>query len=80
MHGTERGGGNCWGAGVKLVGSKVNLDPPPSRRWPGAGGAVSVDDRIAYKGSCRSGCRPAMLALSMLLLVSQQIAEKKWHP
>ena len=55
MYGTERAGVDCWGAGagVKLALSKSKLDPRPAIRWPGAGGAVSVDERVAFKGSCR---------------------------
>ena len=65
---------------MKLVLSNLKLDPPPSSRWPGTGGAVSVDERVGHKGSCRSGCRPSMLLFSMLSLVSQQFPEKERHP
>ena len=39
------GGVDCWGAGVDLVLSKLKLQPRRAMRCPGAGSAVSVDQR-----------------------------------
>ena len=66
---------DCWGAGagVKLALAKVKLGPRPAIRWPGTGGTVSVNKRVAFKVSCRRGCRPATLLLSMLSSFSQQL-------
>ena len=63
------------GAWVKLVISKLKLDPRPSVRWPGAGSAVSVDQRVASGVLCRNGYWPASLWLSMLSSLSQQLPE-----
>ena len=73
------GGGDRWGAGagVKLVLSKLKLDPRPAVRWPGASGAVSVDQRLASKSLCRNGYRPATLLASLLSLLSQQLPEEE---
>ena len=55
MHGAGRGGliVEGAGAGVKLVLSKLKLDPRPTIKWPGAGGTVPVDKRVASKVLCR---------------------------
>ena len=71
---------DCWGVGVKLILEKVNLDPRPAIRWPGTGGAVSVDKHAASKISCRSGCRPATLLLSVLSSLLQQFPEGERRP
>ena len=57
---------DCRGAGawVKLVLSKLNMEPRPAIRWPGAGSAVSIDQRVASRDLCRNGYRPATLLLS----------------
>ena len=38
---------------MTLVLSNSKLDPRPSIGWPVAGGALSVDKRLAFKISCR---------------------------
>ena len=68
MYGAGQGGGA--GAGVELVVAKMKLDTRPPIRWPGAGGAVSVDKRVVSKRSCRKGGGPATLLLSMLSALS----------
>ena len=69
------GGGRLLGggAGVELVLSKLKLDPRPAIRWPGAGSAVSVDQRVASSGLCRNGYRSITVLLSMLSSLSQQL-------
>ena len=39
----------CAGAGVELVLLKLKLEPRSAVRWPGACGAVSVDQRAASR-------------------------------
>ena len=72
------GAGWGWGAGawVKLVISKLKPDPRLVIRWPGAGSAVSVDQRATSRVLCFNGHRPATLLLSMLSSLSQQLPEE----
>ena len=79
MYGAGPGGYIYWEAGawVELALFKVQLDPRPAIRWPGAGSAVSVDQRVALRVVCRNGYRSATLLLSMLSLLSQQVPRKK---
>ena len=62
---------------MELVLSKVKLDPRPAIRWPGAGSAVSVDQRVAFRVLCCNGYRSATPFLSTLSLLSQQVPRKK---
>ena len=74
------GGGVDWwgaGAGVELVLSKLKLEPRPAMRWPGAGSAVSVDQREASRDLRRNGYPPVTLLLPMLSSLSQQLPEEE---
>ena len=73
------GGGRLFwgGAGVELVISKLKLGPRLAIRWPGAGSAVSVDQRVASRDVCRNGYRPVTLLLSMLSSLSKQLLKEK---
>ena len=62
---------------MNLVIAEVNVDLRPAAIWPGAGGAVSIDERIASSVSCRSGWRPVMLLLSMLSAWMQLFPEEE---
>ena len=79
IYGAGRGGVDCWGTGawVKLVLSKLKLDPRPATRWHGTDSAISVDQRVASRVLCRNNYRPVTLLLSMLSSLSQQLPRKK---
>ena len=62
---------------MELVLSKLKLEPRPAIRWPGAGSAASVDQRVASRVLCRNGYRPATLLLSMLSSLSQQLPKEE---
>ena len=79
MYGAGRGGIDCWGAGssVELVLLKLKVDPRPAIGWPGAGSAVSVDQRLVSRDFCRNGYRPVTLLLPMLSSLSQQLPDEE---
>ena len=62
---------------MELVLVKLELEPRPAIRWPGAGSAVSVDRRVASRDFCRNGYRPATLLLPMLSSLWQQLPEEE---
>ena len=55
----------------------LKLKPRPAIRWPGAGSAVSFDQREASRDSRRNGYRPVTLLLPMLSSLSQQFPDKE---
>ena len=60
-----------------LVLSKLKLDPCSATRWPGAGSAVSVDQRVASRDFCRNRYWPVTLVLSILSSLSQQLPKEE---
>ena len=62
---------------MELVLLKFKLEPHPAIRWPGAGSAVSVDQRVVSRDLFRNGYRPVTLLLPMLSSLSQQLIKEE---